>query len=53
MELGQRRFKLDVRKIIFTRRVADHWNRLPREIVTVPSLLEFKKHLDKALGHML
>ena len=30
-----------------------HWNRLPREVVTAPSLTEFKKRLDCALSHMV
>lgn len=29
----------------------DGWNRLPRTVVTVPSLSEFKKHLEYALSH--
>ncbi|KAK4806954.1 hypothetical protein QYF61_027343, partial [Mycteria americana] len=30
-----------------------HWNRLPREVVTAPSLSEFKECLDDALSHMV
>ncbi|KFW82273.1 hypothetical protein N305_06324, partial [Manacus vitellinus] len=45
--------KLDIRKKFFTQRVVGHWNRLPREAVTAPSLAEFKKHLDNALRHMV
>ncbi|KAJ7412827.1 hypothetical protein WISP_94593 [Willisornis vidua] len=30
-----------------------HWNRLRREVVTAPSLTEFKKHLDNTLRHMV
>ena len=30
-----------------------HWNRLPREVVDVPSLSVFKRHLDNALNNML
>ena len=44
---------MTVRKRFFTERVVAHWNRLPRNVVMVPSLLEFKKHLDYALRHMV
>ncbi|GAB0199614.1 mitochondrial enolase superfamily member 1 [Grus japonensis] len=53
MKLQQGRFRLDIRKRFFTERVAGHWNRLPGEVVTAPSLTEFKQHLDNALSHML
>ncbi|GAB0204328.1 mitochondrial enolase superfamily member 1 [Grus japonensis] len=53
MKLQRGRFRLAIRKRFFTKRVVGHWNRLPREVVTAPSLTEFKKHLDNALGHML
>ena len=33
--------------------VVAHWNRLPTDIVTAPSLLKFKKGLDSALSHMV
>ena len=47
------RFRLDIRKRFFAGRAVAHWNRLPREAVTAPSLSEFKRHLDCALSHMV
>ena len=52
VKLRQGRFGLDIRKRFFTERVVTHWNRLPRDVVTAPSLSEFKR-LDCALSHMV
>ena len=49
----QGRFRLDVRKRVSTQRVMEHWHRLPREVVMVPSLTIFKKHFDNAVRHMV
>ncbi|KAK4816422.1 hypothetical protein QYF61_016858 [Mycteria americana] len=52
MKLHQGKSRLGIRKRFFTERVVSHWNRLPREVVTAPSLSELKECLDHALSHM-
>ncbi|KAK4826712.1 hypothetical protein QYF61_010927 [Mycteria americana] len=52
-KLHQGRFRLGIRKHLFTKRVVKPWNRLPREMVDAPSLSVFKRHLDNALNSML
>ncbi|KFQ73108.1 hypothetical protein N337_10640, partial [Phoenicopterus ruber ruber] len=52
-KLKEGRFRLDVRKKFFTRRVVKHWHRLPREVVDAPSLEAFKVRLDGALGNLI
>ena len=47
------RVRLGIRKRFFTQRMVEPWNRLPREAVTAPSKIIFKKHLDNALRHMV
>lgn len=52
-KLCQGKFRLDIKKKFFTERVAGHWNRLAREVVMAPKLLEFNECLDDVLGHIV
>lgn len=38
-----------IRKGFFIQRMAGHWDRLAREVVTAPRLTEFKQPLDNIL----
>ena len=48
-----RRFRLDIRRKLFTPGVVMHWNRLPKEVMDAPSLKAFKARLDVALGSLV
>jgi len=52
-KLRESKFRLDVRKKVFTVRVVKHWNGFPREIVETLSLETFKARLDGALSNMV
>ena len=49
-KLKHREFHLNTRNF-FTMRVAEHWYRLPREVVT-PSLEVVKTQIDTVLGNL-
>jgi len=49
----QRRFRLDIWKHFFTKRVVKHRNRLPGEVIDAPCLSVFKRHFDNALNNVL
>jgi len=53
LKLHQGRFRLDIKKNVFTERVVRHWTRLPRAVVGSPSLEGFKNHVDTALQDMV
>jgi len=52
-KLEDGRFRLDVRKKFFTVRVVRQWDRLPREVVNVPTMEVFKPRLDGALSNLV
>ncbi|PKU47284.1 hypothetical protein llap_2383 [Limosa lapponica baueri] len=52
-KLEHKKFHLNMRKNFFALKVAEHWNRLPREGVESPSLEILKTRLDAFLSSLL
>jgi len=52
-KLRQGRFRMDIGENVFTERVVNCWNRLPRKVVEPPSLEVFKRHRDMVLRDMV
>ncbi|KAK4822271.1 hypothetical protein QYF61_012346 [Mycteria americana] len=49
-KLKEGRFRLDIRKKLFTMRVVKRWNRLPRKVVDAPALATFKVRYNVTQG---
>jgi len=52
-KLEKGRFRLDIRKKLFTVRGVRYWSRLPSEVVDARSLEAFKTRLDGALSNLV
>ena len=52
-KLKQGRFRLDIRKKVFTVRFVKYWNMLPREVADAPSLETFKVRMNGTLGNLI
>ena len=51
--LEHRKFRMDMRKNLFTIRFTEPWNKLPRVVEEFPSLEIFKTHLGAFLYYIL
>ena len=52
-KLNEGRFRLEVRRKLFTQRELRYWNRLLRDLRDAPSLELIKSRLDEALGNLI
>lgn len=52
-KLDEGKFRLDVSKVFFMRRMVRCWNCLPREVVNATSLAVFDIILDRALSNLI
>ena len=52
-KLNEDKFRLDVRKKIYTQMLVRHWNLLPRELEDAPSLEAFKAMSYGAMGRLI
>ena len=52
-KLEEGRFRIDIRKKIFTVKVVRHWNRLSSKVVNAPYLEAFKDRLGEASSNLV
>lgn len=52
-KLEYQKFKLDIKKFLFTTRMVKHWNKLSRDAVGPPSLDICKTHLNEAPSNLM
>ena len=45
-KLFKKRFRLDVRKYVFSNRVVDRWNQLPEKCIKCSTVNTFKKYIS-------
>lgn len=52
-KLEEDRFRLDIRKKLFTMKVVKHWDRLSSKAEDAPSMEAFKARRDGAVSNMV